>query len=142
MAIDLTPTGLGGTIRAPGQAAVEAEDDGEALRITGGDDFDMVVRRGVVDLWALRCTIASERSRELVRFIENVPTRLRYTVAGGSGERFHFVARGKVGGRSYSCRSLGDGASSEESLQVMIDACMNIDFTSAAEAREAVPTVD
>ncbi|MEZ4380441.1 MAG: hypothetical protein R3A79_03790 [Nannocystaceae bacterium] len=140
--IDLTEAGIGARIRAPERAAVEAEEGGEAIRITGADDFDMVVRRGGLDLWGLRCEIASARSPALIRFLEADPELLRYAVEGASGARFHFAARGEAGGVPYTCRSVGDGARTEEDLAVMVRACASVDFTSEEEAREAVPAPD
>jgi hypothetical protein len=140
--IDLTKAGIGARIRAPERAAVEADEGGDAIRITGGESFDMVVRRGPLDLWGLRCEIASARSPELIRFIEAEPELLRYAVAGGSGARFHFVARGEAGGVDYSCRSVGDGARTEAALAEMVEACASVDFTSEDAAREAVPDPD
>jgi len=135
VAIDLTSTGLGAKIRAPERAAVETADQGQAVRVRGGDDFDMVVRRGALDLWELRCEIASARSPELLRFLENDPSILRYTIRTKPGKGFHFAAVGEAGGVLYSCRSVGEGARSEEALAVMIDACMSVKFVSEAEAK-------
>ena len=119
---------MGATIVAPARASVAAETDG--VRITGGSDFDMVVRRGALDIWALRCELASARAPALTRFVEARPDRLIYAVEGpaGRGPSFHFVARGDAAGIPYYCRSAGDGVPTRRRLDPMLQACAALSF--------------
>ena len=135
--IDLTEAGMGAKIVAPSEASVDADDD--AVHVRGGSDFDMIVRRGGTDLWALRCELASERVPALVRFHITRPGLLTYEVEGLGGSRFHFAATGKAGGEAYTCRSSGDGVTELSRLDGMIRACESVDFTTSEAARSEIP---
>jgi hypothetical protein len=124
--VDLTPQGMAARIRAPEHAEAKASPEGVELR--SGDDYHLIVGRGVLDVLGEKGEIVKAYGPGFVQFLEDDGKTIVFETRG---ERFHFFASYERKGAGYHCRTGPDGAPTLELVRAMIDACREVKIVDA-----------
>jgi hypothetical protein len=119
--VDLSPSGIGATIRGPEGAKAAAHED--YVVVDAEPDFHMEVHRGPVDLLAEKAEIVKKWGPAFRRFVRDDDEAVVYETELAGDNRFHFLSWGDKDGLLYHCRSDKKGAESVESVQRMLDGC-------------------
>lgn len=122
--VDLSPSGIGATIRGPDGAKAAAFED--YVVVDAEPDFHMQVHRGPIDLLAEKADIVKRWGPAFRRFVEDDDKAIVYETEVAADERFHFISWGEKDGLLYHCRSSKHGAESMESVKRMLDGCHTI----------------
>ncbi len=122
--VDLSPSGIGATIRGPDGAKAAAHDD--YVTVDADPDFHMEVHRGKIDLLAEKAEIVKRWGPAFRRFVRDDKTAVVYETAVANEPRYHFLTWGEKQGLDYFCRSDKHGVGSVDAVQRMLDGCHTI----------------
>jgi len=119
--VDLSPSGIGATVRGPEGARAAAHEN--YVVVDAEPDFHMEVHRGPIDVLAEKADIVKKWGPAFRRFVQDDDKSIVYETELAGDNRFHFLAWGDKEGLTYHCRSDKRGADSVESVQRMLEGC-------------------
>lgn len=119
--VDLSPSGIGATIRGPEGAKAAAHED--YVVVDAEPDFHMEVHRGAIDVLAEKADIVKRWGPSFRRFVRDDDRSVVYETEVAGDNRFHFLSWGDIDGLLYHCRSDRRGADAIESVDRMVDGC-------------------
>lgn len=119
--VDLSPSGIGATIRGPEGAKAAAHDD--YVVVDAEPDFHMEVHKGAIDLLAEKAEIVKKWGPAFRRFVRDDEKAVVYETELAGDNRFHFLTWGDIEGLLYHCRSDKKGAETVEAVDRMLEGC-------------------
>lgn len=122
--VDLSPSGIGATIRGPEGAKAAAFED--YVTVDAEPDFHMQVHKGAIDVLAEKADIVKRWGPSFRRFVRDDERAVVYETEVAGDNRFHFLSWGDVEGLLYHCRSDKKGAQTVEAVDRMVAGCHEI----------------
>ncbi|MCR9160012.1 MAG: hypothetical protein ACE37F_38185 [Nannocystaceae bacterium] len=122
--VDLTPHGLEATLRADGE--VEASATPEGVRLRAGEDFDMIVARGSLDMTGEREELVREYGARFERFLIDSSEVVAWEISAPAGSTYHFFASFEGEPLSHHCRSAPEGTASPQLVDAMVRVCRSV----------------
>ena len=130
--VDLSPSGIGATIRGPDGAKASAHED--YVVVDADPDFHMEIHRGAIDVLAEKAEIVKRWGPGFRAFVRDDDEAVVYETELAGDKRFHFVTWGQKKGLAYHCRSDKQGAQSVDAVDRMLDGCHSIDVHEHVDA--------
>ncbi len=127
VAIDLSPSGIGASIRGPDGARAKAE--GDYVVVEADPDFHMTIHRGPIDVLATKADIVRRWGPAFERYVQDDDKIVIYETQAVGDTRFHFFTWGEVSSLQYHCTSDKRGAETIDAVRRMIDGCHAIEAT-------------
>ena len=124
VSVDLTPHGIAATLEADGEVEARATPDG--VRLRAGDDFDMIVGRGSLDMTGERAELVRQYGPRFARFLIDSTDVVAWELSAPTGSSYHFFASFDRTSLSHHGRTAPDGTSSPQLVEVMVRACRSV----------------
>jgi hypothetical protein len=119
--VDLSPSGIGATIRGPEGAKAAAHEN--YVVVDAEPDFHMEIHRGAIDVLAEKADIVKRWGPSFRRFVRDDDKAVVYETEVAGDNRFHFVSWGDKQDLLYHCRSDKRGAETIEAVDRMLEGC-------------------
>lgn len=126
-ATDLAPYGIDGTMQLPGGSTIRVEDFSGDLLISDGNEFQLRLSKGPIDLEHFAESVERNEVNTLVAWIERSDSVLHYESKIAGTKEFHFVMNLEFDGDVYLCKEDETEVSySEDDIEIMMRACRSL----------------
>jgi len=96
-----------------------------ALSVKAGENFQLELRKGGVDLTKRKGEIAANKVNQLQKYIVESPDSILYE-SQVMGLEYHVLSNVKVGSKTYSCEDAKGPLYTQRDAETMLKACQSL----------------